>query len=376
MNRREFARAVGIGAIALPSLARASASDRKTWAQNSFKGLENFVLPSFTPDFNALDEDGIRNDVRHAIRQGFVATTVLGLGTTRTERNRALELAVVEAAGKILIGTTVGGRTAAEDLEQAQRAGVSHTLLTLDSTASTEDEIYQSARRLIDSSTLSFVLYAQPHAAFRKFDPSGIPVGVLNRLVDLPNVIAVKLTQVIDLAAAYEIAERLSDRALIGVVELSTVPVMANKYHLQWSGEWAVDAVQSPSHPYAVEFLDLVSRHRIGEAMKVYWKMQPALDAFFELQAPTLPIGGHPWSHIKYYQWATGGNGGVLRDLKQRPDQVPILDARGRDAIKKSFKTIGIEPIDLPDEAFIVGNAAYAKGVRIKDLASTPQYTI
>jgi 4-hydroxy-tetrahydrodipicolinate synthase len=199
---------------------------------------------------------------------------------------------------------------------------------------------------------------------------------VLNRLANLPNVIAVKLTQVINLAAAYEIAERLSDRVLIGVVQLDTVPVIANKYHLQWSGEWAVDAVQSPSHPYAVEFMDLVSRHRIDEAMKVYWKMQPALEAFFELQAPTLPIGGHPWSHIKYYQWATGGNGGVLRDLKQRPDQVPTLDAGGRDAIKRSFTKIGIQPIDLPDEAFIVGNAAYARGVRIKDLAGTPQYTI
>ena len=50
------------------------------------------------------DTDGIRNDVRQAIRQGFVATTVLGIGLSRSERERALEVAVVEAAGKILIG--------------------------------------------------------------------------------------------------------------------------------------------------------------------------------------------------------------------------------------------------------------------------------
>jgi len=385
MNRREFSRAIGVGLVAgaLPrpshAAGAAAASDKKAWAREHFKGMENFVLPSFTPDLKQLDEEGIRNDVRHAIRQGFGSTTPTGLGLNRAERKRLLEIVADEAHGKILVGGTMGGSTFDEKVEafkHAERIGVSQTLFSPDPSLTSEAEMYESARKQIEATTLGIVLYAQPHQAFLKLDPSGIPINVFDKLANLPNVIAVKLTQVINPAAAYQIAERLSDRLLIGAVDMDSVPLLANKYHLQWSGEWAVDAVQSPDKRYAVEFLDLVSQRRMSEAMKVYWAMQPAHQAFFELQAPTLRAGGHPWPHIKYYQWVTGGNGGLLRDLKQRPDQVPTLDASGRQAIRAALRRVGIEPVNLPDEAFMVGNAAYAKGARRGDLASTPQYAL
>jgi 4-hydroxy-tetrahydrodipicolinate synthase len=384
MNRREFSKAISVGVVG-GSLGRtglaafAGSSDKKTWARQHFRGMENFVLPSFKPDLKQLDEEGIRNDVRHAIRQGFGSTTPTALGMNRTERQRMLEIVADEAKGKILVGGTMGGTTLAEKIEafkHAERIGVAQTLLSLDPALTTEDDLFESARVQIESTTLGIVLYAQPHEAFLRLDPSGIPINVFDRLANLPNVIAVKLTQVINPAAAYQIAERLTDRLLIGAVDMDTVPLLANKYHLQWSGEWAVDAVQSPERRYAVEFLDLVSQRRMAEAMKVYWAMQPAHQAFFELQAPTLRVGGHPWAHIKYYQWATGGNGGLLRDLKQRPDQVPMLDAKGRQAIKAALRRVGITPVSLPDEAFMVGNAAFAKGARPSDLVATPQYVI
>jgi 4-hydroxy-tetrahydrodipicolinate synthase len=392
MNRRQFSKTVGLGvlgagasplfgtsiAAGTPVVATVSKNDRKEWARQHFKGMENFVLPSFSPDLKELDEQGIRNDVRHAIRQGFGATTSTALGMTRAERKRMLEIIADEARGKILVGGTMGGSTFDEKVEafkHAESIGVSQTLFSLDPALKTEDELYAAAKALIDSTSLGIVLYAQPHDAFLKLDPSGIPVNVLDRLANLPNVMAVKLTQVINLAAAYQIAERLSDRVLIGVVHMDTVPLLANKYHLQWSGEWAVDAVQSPEKRYAAEFLDLVSQRRMDQAMKVYWAMQPAYQAFYDLQGPTLLVGGHPWSHIKYYQWLTGGNGGVLRDLKQRPDQVPTLDAKGRKAVRAALVRVGIKPVDLPDEAFAVGNAAYAKGVKPTDLVGTPQYS-
>jgi len=396
MDRREFSKSLALGVLgaATPPVADLRAdgarplengrhavvkrADRKEWARQYFKGLENFLLPSFTPDFRHLDEEAIRNDVRHAVRHGFVSTTVLGTGLTRVERARALEVAADEGRGKILIGTTVGGvNTFADwmdDLKHADKIGVSQTLLTLDGSAASEQDLYESSKRLIESTNLGIVLYALPTPAFVKFHPSGIPIDVLDRLADLPNVIAVKFTQVMNLAAAYQLAERLSTKILLGPVLLDAVPLLANKYKVQWSGEWAADAVQSPEKPYAVEFVDLVSRRQMDKAMKVYWTMQPALQAFFDLQAPTLRIGGHPWSHIKYYQWVTGGNGGVLRDLKMTSEQVPVLDSAGRAAIKQTLLSVGIKPVDLPDEAFVVGNAAYARGVRAKDLVTTPHY--
>ena len=392
MNRREFSRSVGLGMVgaaagslfAPPAAAapvRATAGggrDRKEWGRQNFRGMENFVLPSFSPDLKELDEEGIRNDVRHAIRQGFGATTSTALGMTRPERKRMLEIVADEGRGKILIGGTMGGTTFAEKVEafkHAESIGVSETLFSLDPALKTEDELYTSAKALIDSTSLGIVLYAQPHEAFKKLDPSGIPINVFDRLANLPNVMAVKLTQVINMATAYQVAERLSDRLLIGPVHMDTVPLLATKFPVQWSGEWAVDAVQSPEKRYAVEFLDLVRQRKMDQAMKVYWSMQPAYQDFYDLQGPTLEVGGHPWSHIKYYQWLTGGNGGVLRDLKQRPDQVPTLDARGRKTIKASLMKVGIKPVDLSDEVFVTGNAAHARGVKATDLIGTPQYS-
>src|ERR1700691_5948789 len=98
MNRREASKTIGLGILgvavagirtdaATPGTARrpvgapVAASDRKKWARQNFRGMEAFILPSFTPGLEDLDEDGIRNDVRHGIKQGFGAlfSTSLGL---------------------------------------------------------------------------------------------------------------------------------------------------------------------------------------------------------------------------------------------------------------------------------------------------------
>src|ERR1700726_4427341 len=97
MNRREFSKTVGLGVLGAgasplfgtavaantPVVATVSKNDRKEWGRQHFKGMENFVLPSFSPDLKELDEQGIRNDVRPAIRQGFGGTTSTALGITR-----------------------------------------------------------------------------------------------------------------------------------------------------------------------------------------------------------------------------------------------------------------------------------------------------
>ena len=40
-------------------------SEAKLWAKKNMKGLEVPVFPSFTPDLEDLDEEGIRFDVNH-----------------------------------------------------------------------------------------------------------------------------------------------------------------------------------------------------------------------------------------------------------------------------------------------------------------------
>ena len=42
--------------------------------------------------------------------------------------------------------------------------------------------------------------------------------------------------------------------------------------------------------------------------------------------------------------------------------------------IKKTYRRIGITLIAAPEDEFVVGKAAYARGVRPKDMTATPYY--
>jgi 4-hydroxy-tetrahydrodipicolinate synthase len=96
----------------------------------------------------------------------------------------------------------------------------------------------------------------------------------------------------------------------------------------------------------------------------VYDAMASALRAFFEFQAPIIERGSHPIAHMRYYQWCTGGNGGLPRDSGAG---VPVLTTESRSAILTTFASVGIEVDD--DGSFVVGRAAHASGVRADDLA-------
>jgi hypothetical protein len=52
-----------------------------------------------------------------------------------------------------------------------------------------------------------------------------------------------------------------------------------------------------------------------------------------------------------------------------------VLNAAWRKRMRDTLKKAGIT-VDRPDEEFMVGRVAYARGVRAKDLASTPNYEV
>jgi 4-hydroxy-tetrahydrodipicolinate synthase len=388
MRRREFVKTVGLGALTTIGLSTrtvaarakaATASYHKQWAKEHYKGMENLLFPSYTPDFKTLDEEGIRNDVRNSIRNGFFSSMPMPVGVSTEEHKQFIKIACDEAKGKILIGGLIAEKTSDGDMDMlayTQKIGCTHLLVTPDRNfrAKTEEELYQGYLRRISATHLPVVLYAPVAEYYREFGPNGVPLGVFDRLADLPNVIAVKTSQPLNLTTVFQICEVLGNRLLVGPVNLDFVPVLAKHYRVQWSGQWNVEAVQSPEKPYAVEMMRLLNYRRFDEALKVYAELEPALDAFFRLQAPYILKGVHPWSHNKYFQWCVGGNGGLVRKLNNNPDYVPDLDPAGRQLIKETFQRVGITPVTAPEEEFVVGKAAYARGIRLKDMTDTPYY--
>jgi len=377
MNRRQFSQSVSLGAVGAVALARAAEvsspakSEKKQWAHEHLKGLGSLIMPSFTADFKALDEEAIRLDVRHSIKQGFTSVTPSANGCTQEQSRRMFEVISEEARGKTGIGC-LGG-----NLVHAEALGSTYAMVGFprNGKAQTEDDVYTEYRKIIDTTSMAIVLYGSPVESLRRLHPSGIPLNVFDRLADHPQVVGMKLTHPMNAGTAFEICERLSDRLIMGPINFDLLPVLSKNYkNVQWSGLWITDALQSPEKPYAVEFMDLLIKQRTAEAMKVYWQMEPLIQGIYDLQAPLLLHGSHPWPHMKYLQWVTGGNGGLL-PLKPA-EYLPVLDARSRELIKTNFRKAGIAPVDRPDEEFMVGKVAYAKGVRASELSDKPLYAL
>ena len=313
MDRRSFHKAVGLSILGAGAIGPARAwtapdggreavrrragEDHKAWARKHFRGMENLFLPSFTADFAQLDEEGIRADVRQAARQGFFSTLPVNLGLkSRDESRRLLEIVADEARGKILVTAGAGGRTFDEQVDGlrfAERAGASQIFMSLQR-AETEAQIVTTARRLIEATDLPIVLYGQPDDEFMRFHPSGLPLDAFDRLASLPNVIAVKFTQVMNLATAYELAARVSDRLLIGPVHLEAVPLLASRHHVQWSGQWTVEALQSPERPYGVEFIDHIGNGRMKEALEKYLDPASCVSGLLRAAGSASPPGRAP----------------------------------------------------------------------------------
>lgn len=356
-----------------------SKSVQKEWAQDRYKGMENLLLPSFSVNFNMLDEEGVRNDVRNSVRHGFFSTMCAPLGISSDEYKQLLAVACDEGHGKILTGAIVGGNSLEDDLDilaYAEKVGCTHVFLDVRKMDhyKAADEQYEAYRQRIDATRLPVVLYASVSRGPREIGPGGVTLEVFNRLADVPSVVAVKLTQPMNLTKAFLVCELLGDRLLVGPVNLDFITLLAKYYRIQWSGQWNVEAIQSPEKPYAVEFMRLINGRKFDEALKVFWQLEPALRDFYTLQAPLILKGGHPWAHMKYYQWCVGGNGGLIRNLHALTDQVPVLDPAGRRRIRDSYEQVGIAPVDAPEEEFLVGKANYTKGLGPHDLKEKPLY--
>ncbi len=311
-------------------------------------------MPSFLPGFTDISEAGIRHDVRLGIAQGYFSLFCSSPSTIGDEYKRFITAACEEAGDRVGISIVAGGASEARNLDvlaHAEAAGCTHALVAVRPVPDTADELLAAYRRLIRSTKLGIVLYAYRSPALRRFDPTNIPLDVLSALADEPNVVAVKLTQTLDATTALECAERLGDRLLVGSADLAMLGVLADRVPISWTGQWLTDAVQSPEHRFLVDFMTLLRTGRSREARALYWSIEPAYRAFAELQRPFLVEGAHPWTHMKYYQWCVGGNGGLLRP---NIEGTSPLDAAARQAIRESYAGIGIT-VPAEDGSFEAG---------------------
>lgn len=356
---------------------------QRVWARDHLKGLLNLFLPSFREDQRTLDEEAIRHDVRHAVAQGFSGTMPMvnwtPPGDPRWEQ--FLRIVLDEAGDALPVHATLFGRAPEDDLPMIRRLedmGVALFLLANTQRPDiAENALFDSLRVRVEATTLPVMLYAAlgKGRAFAHLGPAGQPLGVYDRLADLPNVVAVKVSQPVTLTSTLQLCDRLGDRLLMGPVNLDFVPLLSRHHHIQWSGQWNGEAVQTPADPLGNRLLAACAASDAAAVDATMRQIQPALDHFFGVQAAVIRSGAHPWQHNKFYSWLGGGNGGLLpADAHAPTGAVPVLNQAARDAMRAAFRASGLEPTDAPDEQFVVGRAAWARGVRPGDLPALPSY--
>lgn len=398
LNRRKLMQLAGLSAAApllsaeadghghsSPSVKPASvdmSSPQRQWAATHLKGLANLFLPSLAPDMKTLDLEGIRHDVRHVKAMGFCGSMPMVNWTPPGDPQWEdyYRTIIDEAAGEFPIHGIMLFDDVEKDialLRKQEALGVDAILLASryrpDVTA---DELYDQMARRIEATELPVILYAALNKgrAFPHLGPVGQPLDVYDRIADLPNVVALKVSQPISLTSTMQLCDAIADRLLVAPVNLDFVPLLARHYHMQWSGQWNGEAVQTPDVQLGNQLLAATAAKDFEAADKVAETIQPVHDAFFQLQSEVIRAGAHPWQHNKYYSWLGGGNGGLLTPPASEADHVPVLTPADRADIRAAFAASGLTPAEGAEESFVTGRAAWARGVRVADMAQVPRY--
>jgi 4-hydroxy-tetrahydrodipicolinate synthase len=338
-------------------------TERKQWARDALRGIENAIMPSFTPDLAALCEEGIRWDVRQAIAHGFFSTMcAVETGLTLAEQKRFVEIVCDEARGRILVSFTLLQDSVEDSLEllaHAERCGASHALLGYPPSfrPTNPDEIYAVTARLAESTNLGLVMYASDKFDFARFHPSQVPFETYDRIADLPNVVSLKVGFG-DPAMTFECFERFGDRVLVNVGTpwlLGFFPLLHRRYGAQWFGGGAWEMWNAPEKPYLVDYYRHVARGETAQARAIYWTLARAnAIAMGGNIARGGDIGMYHWPMGKYVSWSVGGNGGAMREPAMR---LPPFLMQQR---KAALRVLGIEPRE-PDEEFWVGRVRFAR---------------
>tara|TARA_Y100000780_G_scaffold40848_2_gene32892 strand:+ start:513 stop:1700 length:1188 start_codon:yes stop_codon:yes gene_type:complete len=364
-------------------IAPAANSSQRVWGQSHLRGLMNLFLPTFREDGRTLDEEAIRHDVRHAIAQGFSGTMPMINWTLPGDPNwREFYRIVIDEAGTDLpVHGIIASREVENDkalLGTLEEIGTSLVLLASTYPAdSSADQLYDLMAQRISATALPVMLYAATgRRAFPHLGPAGQPLDVYDRIADLENVVAVKISQPVSLTSTMQLCERLGDRLSMGPVNLDFLPLLARHFRIAWSGQWNAESVQTPLQQLGNRLLAACAAGEAAQIDALAQQIEPALSHFFAVQAPVIRKGAHPWQHNRYYQWLAGGNGGLLpRDSHAPEGAIPVLDARAREGMRAAFIASGLEPTEAPEEQFVVGRAAWARGVRASDLSDLPYYS-
>lgn len=339
----------------MPKFAKGEA---RPWALENLRGVTGCVMPSFTPDLAALNEEAIRHDVRREIELGFNGFLIVSeCGTTKEELRRFVEICVEEAGDSHVTVMQASAPTLAENIEIAvfaERAGVDLIMPSypLGFYPRHAEEVIRYTRKLAEATSLGMVVFAMNLWNFTRLHPSGFAPAWLEELVDtVPNIVAIK-NEIGDpgVAGLADVFRRFTGRVLVSDPLEMNAPAWVQTFGMPWMGTSNYEYFGSKVPEY---FALLQEPGGYDRAMEIYWKLHPARSAggalMKESNAGTSLVHRMLW---KYQGWLQGFNGGPVRSPHMR------LHDRQMQLLRKAAADSGLDPSPDDDAEFFAGRVA------------------
>ncbi len=344
-------------------------SEAKQWAKENYIGLEAPIFPSFTPDMEELDEDGIRYDVNHIIANGMISILIAseGCGMTHEERKRFISIVNDEARGRVITSVCALLDTVEQNIDVLQhheKTGGTMGMLghPLIYDPESEEELVRNFKYMADSTNLALHFYPG-RLRLRRFHPCGWPMDTVKQIADIENIVAMKFAGGTSLVQAIHCFEMVGDKILVGDAMPDRWFVTIPKYGQQWAGAGPFYGSQTPEDQRNVKLFNLIREGKILEALDHYYKMyggggggggSSSMGAVNYLETGLISPNIDKYSH-----WCLGGNGGLTRLPGRR-----VYDYQ-KQAIKAGLRAAGFK-VRENEEEFIIGRMNYEKGYRLK----------
>jgi 4-hydroxy-tetrahydrodipicolinate synthase len=329
-------------------------AEARDWAREHLSGVINVIIPSFGPDLTAVNEAGVRHDVRKQLEYGFDgALLVSEVSITQDEYRQFCEIAADEAAGRQLFfhhSSWSNLDEARAALRIAEDTGAETVLLSYPPNfyPRSEQDIYDYTKAICDSTRLGVMIFPMFLWGFSpRIHPSDIPASLIRRLLDdCPNIVAIKAEGGFPgIMSVIECHRRFGDEVVISCpIESEFIP-LAQLMPLRLSA--------TSDHEYfgssIPDVFRLLQSGSFDQATELYWKIHPARRARGALAAQLNGgafINRQAW---KFQAWLQGYNGGPLRQPTQR-----IHDAQ-MNALRKGLIDSGLGPSEESNAEFFVG---------------------
>ena len=341
-------------------------SEAQEWAWAALMGQWTPLMTPFTTDY-ALDEDGLRRNIRHVRKLGTRGGgCTWGMGEfwslTHDERVRVMDVVAEEAEGKWLIGAHVTDTAHQESVSLAQHAEAAGFDLLIIAppyiNAKTEEQVIEYVRHVADRTNLAIMFYNSP-----QFGIVMSPLG-LERLCRIPNVVGVK-------EASFNQQLSIETHLLLGKDSVISTPdewiywkAKELGFHQQVmfanTSDWRFD---TPECNYYVQFIEKASRGELDDPLyERHLRRLTELSDTWWTRIQDKYNGTLPVSMVKYWGELMGMAGGPVRPPLMN------LTAEEKAQLQRELEPLkprrpAVQAQERSRSAWLTGNNNFATGM-------------